>query len=170
MPGDTVGGVDFDASQCTFRLIRNRDGVHARLAAMVANEIRGNPKQVIAAMVIAFERSVHAQQPIVRLLQQVVGKPAVARHSQKVDPHGPRRQVIERTKGLLVHLERALGFLENTEAFDVNKRHVVDASVFRAAIKPSREETAYATRADAVKPIPSEITMIPMTLKPSATS
>ena len=104
-----VGG-DVDAiapDRCGRVLVVRRVRRHDPAATeAVAREVRGDAEQVVPAMRLALERRARPQEPVVRVLQQVVGGVAVARHPLEVGPEHPRRAVVEPAKRLFVHLQR----------------------------------------------------------------
>src|SRR5262245_53602326 len=89
---------------------------------MVVDQVRRDAEQVVAAMIVAVERRVGAQEAIVGLLQQIVREPIVAGHARQIDPDRPRRQLVEGAEGFLGHLERPFGFVKSAEAFHVGPR------------------------------------------------
>jgi hypothetical protein len=79
-------------------------------AQAIGRQVRRDTKQVVAAMGVGVERRVGAQKPVVGVLQQVVGRGAIAGEPEKVRPQLTRRAVVEAAELILVHPERHVGF------------------------------------------------------------
>src|SRR5437588_9278369 len=80
------------------------------LPVYIARNIRGDAEERIAAMAFVLVRSAGFVETVEGLLQQVVGQVAIARDARKLDPHGTRGSLIERTETFLVYQSRGLGF------------------------------------------------------------
>ena len=57
-------------------------------------------------MAFVLVRDPGAEEAVVALLQEVVGRLAIAGHPREVGPDPARRAVVESAEGILVHLER----------------------------------------------------------------
>src|SRR3954451_16317912 len=90
----------------------------------MTDKVRGNAKQIVAAVGFAVKTFARLQQAVIRLLQQVVSKLPVAADAREITPERWRRPVVEGAESVLVHGERHVGGVGGLEAFDVGEGHV----------------------------------------------
>ena len=104
--------------------VRQRhDEPASRAPPAVQHQVGGNPEQIRAAVRLALPVAARPQEPVVALLQQVVGELRVAGHAREVAPERPRRPVVERAERVFVHLERHVN-LCSLEPFDVGEGQI----------------------------------------------
>ncbi len=76
-------------------------------------------------MGLVLEIPMSSQEPIVRVLKQVIGQLLVPGAPEQEHPHGPCRLLVEPLECVVIHLERVDGFRPLAlEALEFSKREV----------------------------------------------
>jgi len=104
---------------------QGRTGPVAAPSKGVVRQVSGDAEQVVASMRFVFEIPPGPQEPIVRVLQEIVGQLIIPGAPEQEHPHGPGRAFVEPVECFLIHLE----------GVDVLRRLILKAFDFRVMLR-----------------------------------